>query len=313
LRGWAFALARQPEHLPEAEGAFREAIQCFERAAAKDPLRPSSPCYAADTHRRVGRVFALRGLRAEALAEYSEAIRLHEELLARLPNPSYGQWERFDAFVEYARLLAQSGQIDRAKTIYGRAIALQPERADAYNGLAWLLATCSDARFRDPTRAVELASEAVKWAPNAPENQNTLGVARYRAGNWRGAIEALTKSEELAPGKSLGFNAFFLAMAHWQLGHKDEASQCYGRAVKWIERNKLNDEELSRFRAEAASLLGLEARTDRQGQHAPSHDAAVTDRVLHADSSAARDRRDHSIGQSADAAMPNGPNAFAKP
>jgi tetratricopeptide (TPR) repeat protein len=213
---------------------------------------------------------------------HSDDLRLKEELL---------------------RLCQESPQ----RQTYRRAEAL------ALNNLAWFLVTCPDPKLRDPRRAVGLAKKAVELAQASPENQNTLGVARYRAGNWRGAIEALTTSEELAPGKSLGFNAFFLAMAHWQLGHKDEAPQWYCRAVEWMERNKPNDGELSRFCAEAAGLFGLEPRTDRKGQHAPSGDATVTGRVLHAEPSAARARGDHSIGQSADAAMPNGPNAFARP
>jgi hypothetical protein len=53
------------------------------------------------------------------------------------------------------------------------------------------------------------------------------------------------------------FNWFFLAMAHWQLGHKEEARKWYDRAVEWMQKNKPNDEALHRFRAEAAMLLGM--------------------------------------------------------
>jgi hypothetical protein len=109
------------------------------------------------------------------------------------------------------------------------------------------------------------------------------------------------------------FDWFFRAMASWQLGERDKARVWYEQAVRWMQQKAPDDRELRRFRTEAASLLGLEPGTDREGQHAPSDDANVTDRVLHADPSAARARGDHSIGQSADAAMPNGPNAFAQP
>jgi hypothetical protein len=50
---------------------------------------------------------------------------------------------------------------------------------------------------------------------------------------------------------------FFLAMAHWQLGEKDEARKYYDKAVAWMDKNKPDDEELRRFRAEAAALLGV--------------------------------------------------------
>jgi hypothetical protein len=50
---------------------------------------------------------------------------------------------------------------------------------------------------------------------------------------------------------------FFLAMTHWQLGAKDKARAWYDRAVQWMDKNQPDNEELRRFRAEAAELLGL--------------------------------------------------------
>jgi len=106
-------------------------------------------------------------------------------------------------------------------------------------------------------RAVELARRAIEQEPESPIIQNTLGVARYRAGDSLGAIEALTKAEELAPDQNFSFNGFFLAMAHWQLGYKAEARAWYDKADAWMERNAPQNEELIRFRAEAAALLGV--------------------------------------------------------
>ena len=67
----------------------------------------------------------------------------------------------------------------------------------AHNGLAWLLATCSDAKFRDPKQAVALAKRAVELDPNNWGYLNTLGAAYYRAGDWKAAIAALEKSMKL--------------------------------------------------------------------------------------------------------------------
>lgn len=54
-------------------------------------------------------------------------------------------------------------------------------------------------------------------------------------------------------------------MAHWQLGDQDEARKFYDQAVEWMEKNKPQDEELKRFRAEAAELLEgeKESQTDQ--------------------------------------------------
>ena len=50
---------------------------------------------------------------------------------------------------------------------------------------------------------------------------------------------------------------FFLAMADWKLGNKDAARVWYDKALEWMEKNDPANEELIRFRAEAAELLGL--------------------------------------------------------
>jgi uncharacterized protein HemY len=111
--------------------------------------------------------------------------------------------------------------------------------------------------FRDPQRSVELARKAVEQVPEDGSYWDTLGVAFYRAGKWQDAIDALQKSEELLPGEVLSSNAFFLAMAHWQLDQKEEARQWYDRAAEWMDHNRTQDEELQQFRAEVEDLLGV--------------------------------------------------------
>jgi hypothetical protein len=54
----------------------------------------------------------------------------------------------------------------------------------------------------------------------------------------------------------LPFNAFFLAMAHWQLGEKEKARDWYAQAVSWMDEHGTT-EDLKHFRAEAEELLGI--------------------------------------------------------
>jgi tetratricopeptide (TPR) repeat protein len=110
--------------------------------------------------------------------------------------------------------------------------------------------------LRDPAQAVALAGKAVELDPKNAAYPNTLGVAQYRAGNWKAAITALEKSLEVRKGGD-SFDWFFLAMAQWQLGERDKARMWYDRAVQWMEKDQPNDEELRRFRAEAAELLKI--------------------------------------------------------
>jgi WD40 repeat protein/serine/threonine protein kinase/tetratricopeptide (TPR) repeat protein len=248
----AFALEREPGQLPKAEAVLREAVKTFEQLVAQQPRNIEGLHFLADTRRCNARVLNARGQRDAALAEYREAIRLHEERLVRVPDPTYGQYERAMAYCEYAVLLSQVGRSTEARTFYEKALA-----AVGYNNIAWMLATAPDPALRDPARAVELARKSVEIDPKRGTRWNTLGVTRYRAGEWKAAIEALEKSESLEPAKDLAINGFFLAMARWQLGEKEAAQAWYDKAVVWMEKNQPKNEELRRFRSEAEELLGV--------------------------------------------------------
>jgi len=170
---------------------------------------------------------------------------------------------------EHGVELAQKGLLDEAAVEFREAIRVTPDDVNARNALAlllnnqaWVLATHPEPKNRDAGRAVKLAREAVELLPNHGCYWNTLGVAHYRAGNWKEAIAALDTSLGFLAGEQESFNTFFLAMSHWQLEHKDEARTWYDRGVTWIEKNrtildkdKPHDEELGRFRAEAQELL----------------------------------------------------------
>ena len=87
----------------------------------------------------------------------------------------------------------------------------------------------------------------------------TLGGAHYRAGKPQEAFAALEKAMPLRSGGN-SYNWFFLAMAHWQLEHKAKPRTSYKKAVEWMEKNKPNNEELVRFRAEAEELLDVKKK-----------------------------------------------------
>jgi hypothetical protein len=73
------------------------------------------------------------------------------------------------------------------------------------------------------------------------------------------------KSAQLRKGGD-STDFFFLAMAHWQLGEKDKARAWYDQAVAWMDKNRPQDAELKRFRAEAAALLGLAKEAQTQNK-----------------------------------------------
>ena len=48
-------------------------------------------------------------------------------------------------------------------------------------------------------------------------------------------------------------------MAHERLGDKNQARECHDKAIEWMQKKKPHDNELQRFQAEAAALLGIDS------------------------------------------------------
>ena len=128
----------------------------------------------------------------------------------------------------------------------------------ALNGLAWLLVTAREPGQRNPERAVELAGRATRLAPKDGGFWNTLGVARYRASDFSGAIEALHKSMEFRGGGD-SVDYFFLAMSHKQLGQDADAQKWQDKALVWMKKNDPENPDLILFQAEAAAVLAMQA------------------------------------------------------
>ncbi len=229
-------LLRSKGQLDEAIAEFREVIRI-----KKDD---------AEAHTNLGQALAAKGLLDEAIAEYREALK-HDFPEAYIAHNLLGI------------TLTNKGRLDDAIAELRESIRLKKDYANAHNNLAWLLATCPDRKFRDPATAVTHAKKAVELLPGHGGVWNTLGVAQYRNGDWKAAAAALNKSVQLQ-NEGDSFNFFFLAMAHWQLNEKDKARAWYEKAVAWMDKHKPDDEELKRFRAEAAALLGLPKATDKQ-------------------------------------------------
>jgi tetratricopeptide (TPR) repeat protein len=86
----------------------------------------------------------------KAIADYDEAIRLDPKQAAAHANRGIA-WQKL-------------GRYDIASADWKEAIRLDPKNVNAHCALAWLLATCSDDRYRDGKRAVELATKACEMS-----------------------------------------------------------------------------------------------------------------------------------------------------
>ena len=187
------------------------------------------------------------------------ALHQHEKALADCAKVVELDAKNVDALFARAAVHADLHQYDKSLADYAKAAELEPKNFTALNNLAWLLATCPEAKLRDPGRAVALAAKAAELSPKEGNFWNTLGAARYSAGDWKEAVAALEKSTALRNGGDSS-DWYFLAMARWQLGDKEDARRWYDKAVRWQEKNQPGNEELTRFRGEAEDLLKIEKK-----------------------------------------------------
>jgi WD40 repeat protein len=173
-------------------------------------------------------------------------------------------------FVEVERLLSEGNRHWSARE-YGeaieavrRAVERDPNSPEANNNLAWFLIAGPN-ELRNTKEAVLYARKAVALDPQSQVPQNTLGVALYRDGRPAEAIPTLELSLKLGGGQLDAFDLYFLAMAHWQLGQKEEARKRFKQADEWVKKNKETlakvpggTEEVRGFRAEAVELLKID-------------------------------------------------------
>jgi tetratricopeptide (TPR) repeat protein/serine/threonine protein kinase len=240
----------------------------------------------------LGQLFVKLGQRDNAVTHFSKAVELDPNNPRRWSNRGnahfvFGQLE--DAVTDLSRAITMAGNkpdvtfmyltrgrcyyllahYPQAVSDYEMVVKLVPRHALAHNDLAWLLATRPEPKLREPGRAVELAKKAIQLAPGDAHFWRTLGVARYRAADWKDALVALDKSEKLQKGGKGGDAgaSLFLAMTHRQLGNGNEARQHYDQAIRWVENNKealakdkpLAD-EIRRFQHEAEEVLELKKK-----------------------------------------------------
>jgi len=200
-----------------------------------------------------------------AVGRHADAVKLYEETL-ELAKPKFGadNPHTLKTMNNLAAGYALLGRHAESLNMYEQMLAVRktklgpkhPDTLGSLNTLAWLLADCPEQKLRDTGRAVDLARQAAALAPHDSKYWNTLGVAQYRYGDWKSAIAALEKSMELRNGGD-GLEWFVLAMAYWQLGNYEQARKWYEQAIDWMDTSNAQDEQLRRFRAEAAGLLGI--------------------------------------------------------
>jgi serine/threonine protein kinase/Flp pilus assembly protein TadD len=187
------------------KGDLKEAIRCCRRAIE---LSPNS----ALAHNNLGHALLNQGKLEAAIAELREAVRLKEDFAE--PHGGLGfaldaKGQPDEAIVEYrhairlkhnypeahnnlGNALKAKGQLDEAIAAYREAIRLQPDYARAQYNLGNAL------RDKGDTAPAEAAyREAIRLQPDYAEAHCNLGQLLRHAGQFREALDALRRGDEL--------------------------------------------------------------------------------------------------------------------
>jgi serine/threonine protein kinase/Flp pilus assembly protein TadD len=258
----------------EAEQAGEQAIGLVTKLVADFPDVPAWQDLLS------GRLYIRRGIRFEHAGRLEEAAQAYRQSLAGQEAllrdyPTVGRYRSavFHVRLLVGRLLWATGRRAEAAEIYQlvRPLGekLKPDNQEDQAELAWFLAACPDARFRDTRRSIDLAKKLVEGAPKNGHFWGILGAAYFGNGDWQEAVGALQKATQLPSSRSMAsvsflvrsssssVNAFYLAMACWKAEQKEQARKWYDQAAALMVKQPLWDKETRRLQAEAAAMLEI--------------------------------------------------------
>jgi tetratricopeptide (TPR) repeat protein len=198
--------------LLQTQGMLDEAIEHYSAALAFDPAL-------AQAHNNLGVLMLMRGKTAEGARELQEALRLNPadpeteynlavalnqqrdwshaaDLLAKTvqkrPNDA-------NAHYQIALALSHLQKTREAMSHYASALLIQPDFADALDGLAWILVTNSDPALRNGKEALPMSEKACELTGRRdPEKLKTLAAVYAENGRFEDAMSTIQSASDAA-------------------------------------------------------------------------------------------------------------------
>ena len=104
-----------------------------------------------------------------------------------------------NARYQFAVALAHLQRTREAMSHYASALLLQPDFPDALDGLAWILATATNAQFRNGAEALRMAERSCELTGRKDAQKvRTLAAAYAEVGRFTEATSTITNAVELA-------------------------------------------------------------------------------------------------------------------
>ena len=251
-------------HHAEAESEFRRAVSSLEQAVAVDPRVTQYERDLAMSLNGLGTTLATTHSHTKAGEAFQRALAISRKTVADAPSVPGHRMELARSLQNLAALNSNTDRnveaipfFNEALSVYDRLVADQPgvtEYAQAsFENLDNFSATLFD--LEEYRRAADLAERASRLAPARGRVWRTLGMARYRLGDWDGALLALEKATKIK--STDGMTSFYLAMTYARKKRPALARDQFRRVVEQLDRSTPKDTSFDRLRDEAAALLGL--------------------------------------------------------
>jgi WD40 repeat protein/serine/threonine protein kinase len=189
-------------------------------------------------------------------AAVGKDVRVWSSVSAYHPDAS-GLVDRLFEELEFAdavsvRIRGDDGLDPKLREAALRMVQSRGDQPARLNSAAWKVAKSPDHDGAAYTLAVRRAERAAQVLPWDPEIVNTLGVAQYRAGEWKAALATLERAAAMRERPSTA-DLTFLAMAHQRLGDVDAARIALG---------KLRAEMARPYNAKSAELQALQREAE---------------------------------------------------
>ena len=191
------------------QGHVDEAVSLLQAAV---DLRPDN----SPAHENLAKAFLQKGKAADALIHYQKLLEL--------------QPDNIEVHNIVGTVLIQQGRIREGVEEWEKVLAIQPDNGNAVSNLAWVFATSPDDSLRDGTKAVQLASEALRISGNRiPILFRTLAAAYAESGRFSEAVQTAQQGIELANSQ----------------GNSELAAELRGNIALYQEQRPLRDPSLT--------------------------------------------------------------------
>lgn len=191
---------------------FEEALKDFSATSKLNPNYANAWYNRGEVQMRTGQV-------EEAIESYSKAIKINpqdaiyyisrsrayqqlkqeQSAIDDLTSALQSDGQYGIALVERGTIYLQQGLFEKASKDFGNAVRLDGQHAEAYRAIAWMMATCSDVRYRDTERAVAFAEKGISL--NGDEDYrfiDTLAAALANSEQYKKAVQVQQRAIELA-------------------------------------------------------------------------------------------------------------------